>query len=83
MIKQHTGEGIGGAAGSVLPAFVSVVNLFLLPVEIKNMYECDGQESSVGAATAFSSLLVGIPWYVKCQAVLNKCWASKGASPPE
>ncbi len=82
-IKRHTGEGVGGAIGAVIQVFVGVVNLFLLPIEIKNMYERDGQESPVGPATAFWILAFGIPWYVKCQAALNDYWASKGAPPPE
>ena len=80
-IKQHTGEGVGGVVGVLIYVFVGIVTLFLLPLEIKRMYESDGQESPVGAATAFWILLFGIPWYVKCQAALNRYWASKGAPP--
>jgi hypothetical protein len=48
-------------------------------IEIKKMYEADGQTSPVGPATAFWILLFGVPWYVKCQSALNQYWASKGA----
>jgi hypothetical protein len=78
-IKRHTGEGVGGLIGVLLYAFLGVVSLFLLPIEIKNMYERDGRRSPVGAATAFWILLFAIPWYVKCQAALNEYWAAKGA----
>lgn len=61
--------------------FVGFVTLFLLPIEIKKMYERDGQTSPVSASTAFWVLLFGIPWYVKCQGALNRYWASKGALP--
>jgi len=81
-IKRHTGEGIGGAIGALIYVVAGVVTLFLLPVEIKNMYDRDGQESPVGPVTAFWILAFGIPWYVKCQAALNDYWASKGAPPP-
>jgi hypothetical protein len=81
-IKAHTGEGVGGVLGVVLYAFVGVVTLFLLPIEIKRTYERDGQQSPVSAATAAWVLLFGIPWYVKCQGALNRYWESKGAPPP-
>jgi len=81
-IKQHTGEGIGGVVGAVIYVFVGIVDVFLLPIEIKNMYERDGRESPVSATTAFWILLFGIPWYVKCQTALNEYWAAKGAPPP-
>ena len=81
-IKQHTGEGLGGALGAVIYFFVGIVTLFLLPIEIQRMYERDGRESPVGPATAAWILLFIIPWYVKCQNALNDHWASKGASPP-
>ena len=81
-IKQHTGEGVGGALGAVIAALVGIVTLFLLPIEIQRMYERDGRESPVGAVTAVWILLFVIPWYVKCQNALNEYWASKGAPPP-
>ena len=81
-IKQHTGDGIGGALGAVIYVVAGIVNLFLLPIEIQRMYERDGRESPVGAATAAWILLFFIPWYVKCQNALNDYWASKGAPPP-
>ena len=77
-IKRHSGEGIGGVLGLVLYAFLGIVTLFLLPLEIKRMYEREGLRSPVGAATAFWVLLFGIPWYVRCQSALNQYWAMKG-----
>lgn len=81
-IKQHTGDGVGGAMGALIFVIAGVVTLFLLPVEIKKMYEQEGRTSPVGPATAFWILLFGIPWYVKCQNALNAYWASKGAPEP-
>ena len=80
-IKQHSGEGVGGVVGVLIFIFAGIVTLFLLPIEIKKMYESDGQVSPVSAATAFWILLFGIPWYLKCQGALNQYWASKGALP--
>ncbi len=81
-IKVHTGEGVGGALGAVISFIAGIVTLFLLPIEIKKMYERDGKESPVGPATAFWILLFGVPWYYKCQTALNAYWASKGAPEP-
>ena len=81
-IKVHTGEGVGGALGAVIAFIAGIVTLFLLPIEIKKMYERDGKESPVGPATAFWILLFGVPWYYKCQTALNAYWASKGAPEP-
>jgi hypothetical protein len=80
-IKRHTGDGVGGVVGVLIYMIFGVITLFLLPIEIQRMYERDGRQSPVGAATAFWVLLFGIPWYVKCQKALNEYWASKGAAP--
>lgn len=80
-ISQHTKAGVTGVVGALIGFFAGIVTLFLLPIEIKRMYELDGQTSPVGPATAFWILLFAIPWYVKCQSALNQYWASKGAAP--
>jgi hypothetical protein len=77
-IKLHAGEGVGGVVGAVIYVVVGVVTLFLLPIEIKRMYEREGMTSPVGPATAFWVLLFVIPWYVKCQSAMNAYWAHKG-----
>ncbi len=81
-IKQHGGDGVGGVLGAVVYVIAGIITLFLLPIEIKKLYERDGRTSPVGPATAFWILLFGIPWYVKCQNALNEYWASKGAPAP-
>ncbi len=78
-IWQHTRSGVTGVVGVLIGVFAGFVTLFLLPIEIKKMYEADGQTSPVGPATAFWVLLFVVPWYVKCQSALNQYWASKGA----
>ena len=77
-VKRHSGEGVGGIIGLVIYALLGVVTLFLLPLEIKRMYEREGLESPVSGATAFWVLLFVVPWYVKCQDALNRYWAIKG-----
>lgn len=81
-INRHTGTGISGLVGVLIYVFVGIVTLFLLPLEIKRMYEADGRQSPVSATTAFWVLLFGIPWYVKCQSALNEFWIAKGAPQP-
>ena len=78
-ISQYMRSGVTGVVGALIAVFAGVVTLFLLPIEIKKMYEADGQVSPVGPATAFWVLLFVVPWYVKCQSALNQYWASKGA----
>jgi hypothetical protein len=81
-VKQYSGEGVGGVLGAVIYVFAGMITLFLLPIEIKKMYEKEGMQSPVSAVTAFWVLLFVIPWYVKCQAALNDFWAAKGAPEP-
>ena len=78
-ISQHMRSGVTGVVGVLIAVFAGFVTWFLLPMEIKRMYEADGQTSPVGPATAFWILLFAVPWYVKCQSALNQYWASKGA----
>src|SRR3954463_1497939 len=46
-LKQHNGKGIGGVVGLIIGIFVGFVNFFILPAEIKAMYEEDGRQSPV------------------------------------
>lgn len=78
-ISQHMRSGVTGLVGVLIAVFAGFITLFLLPMEIKRMYEADGRTSPVGPGTAFWILLFAIPWYVKCQSALNEYWASKGA----
>jgi hypothetical protein len=84
-LKQHNnGRGLGGAVGLIIGIFVGVVNMFILPSEIKTMYEEDGRTSPVEPILGLWFLLplVGmIIWYVKVQRALNDYWVSKGAAP--
>lgn len=78
-IRQHTADGVGGVVGVLIYVFAGPVSLFLLPIEIKRMYEREGMQSPVQASTAFWFLAFGVPWFVKCQRALNSYWAAKGA----
>ena len=44
--KKWSGEGIGGVVALVIWFFVAPVNFFILPHEVKQMYEADGPRKS-------------------------------------
>jgi hypothetical protein len=81
-LKKYNGDGLGGVLGIVIYLLLSVVLMFTIPNEIKNMYERDGREPTVSAIWGLWFLLpiIGhIIWYLKVQGALNEFWASKGA----
>jgi hypothetical protein len=85
-IKKHSGIGVGGWVGLIIYLVIGVVTPFLLPQEIRKMYEQDGQKSPVSGMTGLwvwpgIFIIVGpIIWLVKVQGALNAYWRSKGAS---
>lgn len=82
-LKEHTGEGVGGPIGLVLGLCIGIVNIFLLPAEIGNMYAAEGLEKPVTGLTGFWVLipLVGsIIWFVKVQNALNHHWEMHGVT---
>jgi hypothetical protein len=82
-LKDHTGEGIGGVLGLVIALLIGIVNAFLLPAEVGNMYAAEGQEKPVSGMTGFWVLLplVGfIVWVLKVQGAINAHWQSHGAT---
>lgn len=86
-IQRYSGRGAGGAVGLVIYFVAGVVTPFLIPTEIKTMYEMDGRESPVTGATGAwvipgILILVGpFIWFAKVQGALNDFWVSKGAAP--
>jgi hypothetical protein len=81
-LKKYNGDGLGGVLGIVIYLLLSVILMFTIPNEIKNMYERDGQQSPVSAIWGLWFLLpiIGhIIWYLKVQNALNDFWRSKGA----
>ncbi len=85
-IKRHSGEGVGGWVGLIIYLVIGFVTPFLLPQEIRKMYEKDGQTSPVSGKTGLwvipgMFIIVGpIIWIVKVQNALNAYWRSKGAT---
>jgi len=81
-MKDYSGQGIGGGLGLVLAIFCNIVNWFLLPSEVANLYQRDGKKAPVSAVTGLwflLPLLGAIIWFVKVQGALNDFWESKGA----
>jgi len=81
--KKWSGEGVGGLVALLLALVCGIINIFLLPSEIKNNYERDGRGSPVSGVTGLwilLPLLGGFIWVWKCQSAMNDFWASKGAA---
>lgn len=82
-MNDYSGQGIGGVIGLLLAIIFGVVNLFLLPAEIGNLYQRDGQPRPVSAATGFWIFLPFAGWFVwvvKNQRALNRYWVAHGAT---
>src|SRR6266699_1817076 len=57
-IKRYSGNGVGGVIGFVIYFLISPVTFFIVPSEVRYMYEdLDGQRSSVRGVTGFWFLL--------------------------
>jgi hypothetical protein len=85
-IKRYSRNGVGGVIGLVIYILISPVTFFLVPSEVRYMYEdLDGERSPVRGIYGlwFILPLIGhIVWFVQVQGALNRYWQSKGAPPP-
>ena len=50
-MKRHTSQGIGGVLGVVIHLVIGVVNWFVIPSEVGQMYKRDGREAPVTGIT--------------------------------
>jgi hypothetical protein len=84
-VKQYSGNGLGGVLGLVIWILIPPVTFFVVPSEVRWMYEdLDGGRSPVRGIHGLWFLLpiIGsIIWFVQVQGALNRYWESKGASP--
>ena len=84
-IERYGGNGIGGVVGLVVYILISPVTYFVVPSEVRHLYEdLDGGTSPVRGITGLWFLLplIGtIVWFVKVQGALNRYWESRGAAP--
>ena len=82
--KEHSGEGVGGAVGVILAIFIGVVNVFLLPAEVGNIYAKAGQEKPVHGPTGFWAFIPIVGWFIwlyKVQTAINTRWEQMGVRP--
>ena len=83
-MKNHMGAGLGGVLAlifAIIPP-LGIVNLFVLPSEIGNMYERAGLEKPTSWVTALWNLIPiigGLIWLAKVQGAMNRRWESTGA----
>ncbi len=84
-VKRYSGNGVGGVLGLVIFILISPVTFFVVPSEVRYLYEdLDSGHSPVRGITGLWFLLpiIGhLVWFVKVQGALNRYWRSKGASP--
>jgi hypothetical protein len=81
-IKRWSGNGVGAVLGLVIYFVISPVTFFVVPSEVRYLYENDGQASPVRGITGLWILLPILGpfiWFVKVQGALNDYWRSKGA----
>lgn len=85
-IKRYSGNGVGGVLGLVIFMLVAPVTYFVVPSEVRYMYEdLDGGKSPVTGIYGLWFLLplVGsLIWFIQVQGALNRYWEGKGAPPP-
>ena len=82
-LKDYSGEGIGGGIALLFALLIGIVNIFLLPMEIGNMFARDGQERPVTGLTGFWILLPLVGWFiwlVKVQSRMNEFWSAHTTS---
>jgi hypothetical protein len=84
-IKRYSGNGVGGVLGLVIYILIAPVTFFVVPSEVRYLYEdLDGQRSPVNGIYGLWFLLplVGaLIWFIQVQGALNRYWESKGAPP--
>jgi hypothetical protein len=83
-MKRYSGHGVGGVIGLVIYLVIAPVTYFVIPSEVRYMYEdLDGGTSPVRGITGLwilLPLLGPIVWFVKVQGALNRYWQSKGVA---
>jgi len=84
-IKRYSGNGVGGVVGLVIYIVIPPVTYFIIPSEVRYMYEdLDGGTSPVRGIYGLWFLLPligGLIWFIQVQGALNRYWESKGAVP--
>lgn len=82
-MKDYSGQGIGGVLGLVFAVLLGIVNIFVMPAEIGDLYARESREKPVSGLTGFWVLLPfigGLVWLWKVQGNLNRFWSAHGAT---
>jgi len=85
-MKRYSGNGVGGVLGLVIWFVISPVTYFVVPSEVRYLYEdLDGGGKGSSPVRGTTGLWVLLPflgpliWFIKVQGALNRYWESKGA----
>ncbi len=84
-MKEYSGQGAGEVVGLIFALLLSIVNIFLIPSEIGQLYGRDGRQMPVTGVTGFWIFLPFAGWFVwlvKVQRRTNEFWIAHGATPP-
>ena len=82
--KDHSGEGVGGGIAVVFALLIGIVNIFLLPAEVGNLYAKAGQEKPVHGPTGWWAIIPIVGWFIwlyKVQTAINNRWEQLGVTP--
>ena len=83
-MKAYSGKGIGGGLGLLFAILLGIINVFMMPAEVGDLYAAEGQAPPVSGMTGFWILLPfigGFIWIIKTQGRLNDFWQAHGAAP--
>jgi len=82
-MKTYAGKGIGGGLALLFAILLGIINVFMMPAEVGDLYAAEGQVPPVTGLTGFWILLPfigGFIWIIKTQGRLNDFWESHGAT---
>lgn len=82
-MKAYSGQGIGGGLGLLFAILLGIVNVFLMPAEVGDLYTNEGGQAPVSWLTAFWVLIPlvgGIIWVIRTQGRLNDFWTAHGTT---
>jgi hypothetical protein len=82
-LKDYSGNGLGGGLALLFAFLLGIVNTFVLPNEVGELYERQGQQRPVSWVTGLWNLIPIVGWIIywfKVQGCLNEFWESKGAT---
>ncbi|HMD45843.1 MAG TPA: DUF4234 domain-containing protein [Acidimicrobiales bacterium] len=82
-MKDYAGRGIGGGLALLFAILLGIVNVFMMPAEVGDLYAAAGREKPVRGPTGFWIFLPFVGWFVwliKTQNALDRYWESMGGT---